>query len=175
MKDIKSLLLEHVNNDFNIMISYCNEDNRLGNGWSLHEILEHITLTNHFLLKLIDKLFRKRFNVEPLIEFKKVEIESILNEFKWDNPIHHTPLGYYNEEFIIKYELNGTHLDNIKQVLIKQQEYLINILYEVKGNEGYTKRIKQTVNNIGYLNLFEYIYFLIMHIHRHYIQINKLN
>src|SRR4051812_29070823 len=27
----------------------------LNNGWTINEILEHISLTNHFLLKLIDK------------------------------------------------------------------------------------------------------------------------
>lgn len=84
-------------------------------GWTIDQILEHIGLTNHFLLILIDKGTNK-----ALANISKLDI---------------------NEE--------------------------------LKNGEGVLYKTTMTVNDLGKIDVYEYIYFLAQHGQRHITQMTK--
>src|SRR6478752_2559761 len=47
-------------------------------GWSIHQILEHVGLTNHFLLILIEKGARRALNV-----VEKEDLDAALKEYSF--------------------------------------------------------------------------------------------
>lgn len=143
-------------------------------GWTIAEILEHIALTSHFLLILIDKGARKAIrnvndlSLEAIIKEYDFDLEK-LNEigihqsFAWIRPEHMEPTGKKSEV-------------EIKDEMITQINHCLNHLSQLKNGEGLLYKTTMTVNDLGKINVYEYIYFLSKHAERHIHQMeeNKL-
>lgn len=137
-------------------------------GWTVSEILEHISLTSHFLLKLIDKGSRKALkNINNLdieeelnnydFNLDKIDTIGVHKSFDWIRPEHMEPMGEKSEV-------------EIKGVLVEQLRQCLNHLDALKKGEGVLYKTTMTVNDLGKLNVYEYIYFLSKHANRHIAQ-----
>ncbi|GAA4316817.1 DinB family protein [Flaviaesturariibacter amylovorans] len=141
-------------------------------GWSINEVLEHIALTNHFLLILIDKGARKaldnasRVNVEDAVkdyEFHRDRLDEvgIHKSFDWIRPEHMEPKG-------------GKSLTEVRQELNGQLERCLGHLQNLGKGEGVLYRTTMSVNGLGKIDVYEYIYFLAQHGQRHITQMHKV-
>lgn len=146
----------------------------IDNGWTISEILEHIGLTSHFLLILIDKGSDKAIrnikgeSIKELLiseEFNLERIERIgmHKSFDWIRPKHMEPTGQKSD------------LD-LKNQLISQLNRCLSQLELLKSGEGLRYKTTMTVDGLGKINVYEYIYFLSQHAKRHIQQMqeNKL-
>ncbi len=141
------------------------------NGWTIDEILEHIALTNHFLLILIDKGKNKALqNRSKLVleeELKtytfngnKLTEVGLHESFTWIRPAHMEPKG---EKTLIE----------VKEELQLQLKQCLASLDELKNGEGILYKTTMSVNNLGKIDVYEYIYFLAQHGKRHITQMTK--
>ncbi len=152
-----------------------NEDVRAykpkNNGWTINQILEHIGLTSHFLLILIDKGTQKALNnalkmdLEDALknyEFHKEKLEEIGKHlsFEWIRPEHMEPKG---EKTLLE----------VKEQLFNQLNQCLEALQKLKNGEGILYKTTMTVNNLGKINVYEYIYFLAQHAQRHITQMKN--
>ena len=139
--------------------------------WSVNEILEHIALTSHFLFILIDKGTNKAIkniqnqSLEKLLfefdyDLDRLNSIGITQSFEWARPEHMQPKGI-KSEFEIKEELIG------------QLNKCLNQLDKLENGEGLLYKTTMTVNQLGKLNVYEYIYFLSKHAERHIQQMVK--
>ena len=140
-------------------------------GWTIAEILEHIALTSHYLLILIDKGTDKalrnvqgRVLSEVLDEFD-YQLDRLHGigrhkSFPWIRPEHMEPKGEKSE------------LD-IKAELISQLQRCLAQLDRLKNGEGLLYETTMTVNQLGKLNVYEYIHFLSQHAERHLQQMEE--
>ena len=140
-------------------------------GWTILEILEHITLTSHFLLILIDKGANKairnvrKLSIETVTEEYDFDLERIHKigqhkSFPWIRPEHMEPTGT-KSEFAIKEEM------------LTQINSCLNYLAQLKNGEGLLFKTTMTVDNLGKLNVYEYLYFLSKHAERHIQQMEE--
>ena len=140
-------------------------------GWSIDQILEHIGLTNHFLLILIDKGTNKalansakldiseelknyEFHREKLIEI------GLHKSFNWIQPEHMEPGAEKS-------------LEQVRQQLKDQLQLCLDYLDKLKNGEGALYKTTMTVNELGKIDVYEYIYFLAQHGQRHITQMKK--
>ena len=139
-------------------------------GWTIAEILEHIALTSHFLLKLIDKASNKALrNVKGLsleealrnvdLDPEKMEAVGVHGSFAWIRPVHMEPEGKRS-------------LEEIRNELTGQLRRCLDQLTLLKNGEGLLQMTTMSVNDLGKLNVYEYIYFLSLHADRHLQQIS---
>jgi predicted transcriptional regulator YdeE len=140
-------------------------------GWSIAQILEHIGLTNHFLLILIDKGTNK-----ALLNPHKLDLEDTLKNytfhrdklreiglhksFDWIRPEHMEPNGEKT-------------LDDVKQQLKSQLGQCLEALDKLQNGEGVLYKTTMSVNDLGKIDVYEYIYFLAQHGQRHLTQMAK--
>jgi len=130
--------------------------------WSIAENLEHISLTNHFLLKIISRhvaraVEKAASGAEPqdfTDNLDKVEQIRDRASFNWKNPTHMTPMG-------------KTDLSEVRSLLRTQFEKCKEFMDQMPNGEGYLVRVNMTVNNLGKINMYEWIYFLVQHAMRH--------
>lgn len=134
-------------------------------GWSINEILEHISLTNHFLLILIQKGSTKAIkNTNNLdlakkidsYEFQKEKLDQIgqLGSFNWIRPEHMEPTGKAAPQ-------------EVRTRLKQQLNDCLGYLSKLRQGEGLLYKTSMSVNNLGKINVYEYIYFLSRHARRH--------
>lgn len=146
-------------------------------GWSISEILEHIALTSHFLLILIDKGSKKalkninELSIDELLISEELNLEKIdrigmHKSFDWIRPEHMEPTGEKADQEII-------------DQLISQMTRCLNQLETLKNGEGLRYKTTMTVDGLGKINVYEYIQFLSKHAERHIYQMqenkNELN
>ena len=140
-------------------------------GWTIIEILEHIALTSHFLLILIDKGSDKAIrninneSIEELLKneefnLNKIERIGMHKSFDWIRPEHIEPIG-------AKTELE------ITSQLVPQLNRCLKQLAALKNGEGLRYRTTMTVDGLGKINVYEYIYFLSKHAERHIQQMEE--
>ena len=140
-------------------------------GWTIVEILEHISLTSHFLLILIDKGAKKALrNIKNLslekelqsFDYKLDRLTAIgkHKSFGWIRPEHMEPKGAKNEL-------------EVQQVLVNQLSRCLNYLERLQNGEGLLYQTTMTVNGLGKINVYEYIYFLSKHAERHISQMKE--
>lgn len=173
IQDIK----DHLKLTFDRVDQWFDKDNRTldykpsNGGWTVCQILEHIYLTNFYLLILIKKGSKKALknyqNLDLNLEiekysFNKEKLEQIGEHgaFDWIRPEHMEPKG----------ELS---LDEIRSLIFQQYHQCLNYLELMKGGEGLLCRTTMTVNELGKINMYEYIYFLSLHAQRHIAQMRK--
>ncbi|MCU7618841.1 DinB family protein [Chryseobacterium sp. PBS4-4] len=140
-------------------------------GWTVEQILEHIYLTNFYLLILIEKGSKKAMrnyqNLDLNLEiknysFNKEKFEKVgeYGAFEWIRPEHMEP----------KEELN---LNEIRSLISQQYHQCLNYLDLMKNGEGLLCKTTMTVNELGKINVYEYIYFLSLHAQRHVTQMKN--
>lgn len=140
-------------------------------GWTINQILEHIGLTNHFLLILIEKGTQKALNnandldLKTALEnyhFHKDQLTEIglHKSFDWIRPEHMEPTGEKT-------------LPEVRNQLKDQLAQCLNYLDLLKNGEGALYKTTMTVNNLGKIDVYEYLYFLGQHGQRHLTQMRR--
>ena len=143
----------------------------LNGGWTINEILEHIGLTNQFLLILIDKGTNKALqNVHHLdlqtelqnhvFHWDKLTEVGLHKSFTWIRPEHMEPTG-------------KKPLEEVRSQLKEQVTHCIEYLDRLKNGEGVLYKTTMSVNDLGKINVYEYMYFLAQHGQRHIMQMQK--
>jgi DinB superfamily len=141
-------------------------------GWNIEQILEHISITNHFLLILIRKATTKALDIslsqdfaDELLDYdldwQKLKAIGEHNSFEWNRPNHMEPLG--------KMKLN-----EVKVNLRLQLNECIEYLKKLEGGEGILYKTTMSVNELGKIDVYHYIYFLVLHSQRHISQMQKI-
>jgi hypothetical protein len=139
-------------------------------GWTADEILEHVGLTSHFLLILIDKGARKALELAPKHELPSAiepySIDSAALEeigrrgtFRWVRPEHMEPSG-------------RADLEVVRNQLREQFDRCRRHLEAMPNGEGALYKTTMTVNALGKLDVYEYIYFVAKHAERHLAQLD---
>jgi hypothetical protein len=140
-------------------------------GWTIDEILEHIELTSHFLLKLIDKGTIKALKNKDKVDlstelatytFQKDAIDTIgiHKSFAWIRPEHMEPKGEKTQE-------------TVRKDMKIQLDRCLNYLQKLPNGEGILCKTTMTVNGLGKIDVYEYLYFLAKHAERHITQMEK--
>lgn len=139
------------------------------NGWSIQEILEHITLTNHYLLIIIrkgrDKAL-KRARAGSKVKDGESDLEKLWSigqwgSFYWHRPDHMEPTG-------------EVPIDEVKQKLSAQYRECLQILDSLSSGEGSLYKVRMSVQDLGKIDLYQWLYFLALHQKRHLTQIEKV-
>ncbi|KXH80439.1 DinB family protein [Chryseobacterium kwangjuense] len=167
----------HLKLSFNEVDKWFDKDNKTLNyqpsngGWTVQQILEHIYLTNFYLLILIEKGSKKAIrNYNDLdvnseiknYSFNQEKFEKVgkYGAFEWIRPEHMEP----------KEELG---LKEIRSLISLQYHQCLNYLDLMKNGEGLVCKTTMTVNDLGKINVYEYIYFLSLHAQRHITQMQN--
>lgn len=140
-------------------------------GWTIDEVLEHVALTNHYLLILIEKGAAKALkNLHGLdlnatlasYEFQREKLIEIgrHKSFSWIRPAHMEPTGLQP-------------MTEIRRVLHEQLIQCQAVLDKLSGGEGVRYRTTMSVNELGKIDVYEFVYFLAKHAERHLTQIEK--
>ncbi|NML64474.1 DinB family protein [Hymenobacter sp. RP-2-7] len=139
-------------------------------GWSGREILTHVGLTNHYLLILIEKGTAKALHnsrglelaaelaAQPLNPSRLAPI-GLLHAFPWLRPAHMEPRDF------------PTPLPQVRQQLRNQLVQALACLDRLPDGQGVLYQTTMTVNGLGKLNVYEYLYFLAQHAQRHLLQL----
>lgn len=138
-------------------------------GWTIDEILEHIALTNHYLLILIEKGARKALNLAAnrtdwqlalsFYNFPQDKLKQIAlpQAFHWIHPAHMEPKGLKKPE-------------EVREQLNAQLEQCLYLLDQLRDGEGILYQTTMTVNELGKIDVYQYLYFLAQHAKRHVAQ-----
>lgn len=171
------VIKNHLNFTFNEVDGWFEKDSTVLNyqpsngGWTVHQIVEHIYLTNFYLLILIEKGSKKamrnslELNLESEIKnysFNKEHFEKVgeYGAFEWIRPEHMEPKGEQN-------------LIEIRNLIAQQYHQCLHYLELMKNGEGLLYKTTMTVNDLGKINVYEYIYFLSLHAQRHSTQMEN--
>lgn len=141
-------------------------------GWSIAEVLEHISLTNHYLLILIRKGAIKalaragdesyRYLLEGYdIDWDRLELIGQPAAFVWHRPDHMAPLG-------------KAAPDEVKALLQGQERECLDLLDQLRDGQGILHKTAMSVNNLGKLDVYQYLVFLVQHAKRHLVQLEKI-
>jgi DinB superfamily len=171
--EIRSLLVDtfgHIDTWFDRKLELREYKPQSG-GWTIDQILEHIGLTNHFLLILVEKGTKKSLlNINQLdlqeqlqtYNFHRDKLTEIglHKSFGWIRPEHMEPKG-------------AKSLQEVRQQLKDQLKQCLDYLVILKNGEGVLFKTTMTVNDLGKIDVYEYIYFLAQHGQRHITQMEK--
>ncbi len=134
-------------------------------GWSVDEVVEHITLTNHYLLLVIRKSTRKALAravpqgpmTEAESDLKRLEPIGERGAFHWPRPDHMVPSGDVSSE-------------EVRSLMRDQVRECFDVLDSLGGGEGSLHRVRMSVNNAGHLDVYQWLQFLALHARRHLAQ-----
>ena len=139
--------------------------------WSVREVLEHISLTNYFLLLIINKSTRRALErkaaghnviISSDYDHKFDEIDAIgKTTGGWIRPEHMEPTGQKN-------------MEDVRNLLKQQYAQCMYNLSLLKNGEGRLVYTQLSMNKLGKLDIYQYIYFLTKHIERHIRQMKRL-
>lgn len=140
-------------------------------GWTVSQVLEHIALTNQYLMILVDKGVDKSLknvqetNVAEVWENyqfpqSKLSEVGLHQSFEWIRPEHMEPTG-------------ASSLAQVRETLQTQLAQCLAYLQQVRNGEGVAYRTTMTVNELGKIDVYEYLYFLAQHARRHLTQMLK--
>ncbi|AMJ66521.1 DinB family protein [Hymenobacter sp. PAMC 26628] len=140
-------------------------------GWTIDEILEHVALTNHYLLILIEKGAAKALkNLNDLdlraelagYQFNRAQLDQIglHRSFPWVRPEHMEPNG-------------ARSAMEVRQLLHEQLAQCQAVLGRLPNGEGALHRTTMTVNYLGKIDVYQFVYFLAKHAERHLTQMEK--
>jgi hypothetical protein len=141
-------------------------------GWNIRQILEHISLTNHFLLILIDKgvngSLKKSLTSDYVaqsgnydFDWKKLQMIGTHRSFGWHRPDHMEPTG-------------NISLPDIKNKIQMQYDQCMSYLDRLDKGQGVLHKTMMTVNDLGRIDVYHYIYFLAQHAKRHNAQMKQI-
>ena len=129
-------------------------------GWSINQILEHITLTTHFLLIIVRKGYPKalkRAQTQPL-EYSESDLEMLIpigrrDAFPWIRPEHMEPVGRSADEVLL--------------TMRQQKAECLEVLAKIGSGEGSLYKVRMSVNNSGRIDLYQWFFFIAQHAKRH--------
>lgn len=141
-------------------------------GWTVDEVLEHVGLTNHFLLILIDKgaakALKNQAGLELAAELRgyqfadpRLDEIGLHKSFEWLRPAHMEPTGQ-------------KPLAEVRQQLRDQLAHCHRVLDALPGGEGVLYRTTMSVNDLGKIDVYQYVYFLARHAERHLTQLARV-
>jgi hypothetical protein len=170
-----------INMDLNLvrstLLKWCENDVELlrfkprKGGWSALEILEHITLTSHYLLIIIDRASKKALHRASLnyvsedwegyeLLPRSLNDIGVHRSFDWMRPEHMEPTGKVSP-------------GEVNMRMIEQFDRCVQYLLVLKKGEGRLCKTTMSVNGIGKMDVYQYIYFLVLHAKRHLTQLEK--
>ena len=137
-------------------------------GWSIQQILEHITLTSHYLLLIIrqgqEKALRRAKRREQVGEGES-DLDRLTpighpDAFPWIRPEHMEP--------------KGTPLEEVHARLHAQYQECLTFLAVLDRGEGSLYSVRMSVQNLGKLDMYQWLYFLVLHQRRHIAQMEHV-
>jgi len=138
--------------------------------WSPLDVAEHVTLTNHFLLKLAEKGARKsarkliRGDAAPMKGRIGVDqLESVAShDFRWEAPEHMLPRG-------------AVTLEAVRATLATQCRQSLSLIDMLPAGEGTLHTIRMTVlGPDARLDVYELLVFIALHAERHTAQVRRI-
>lgn len=140
-------------------------------GWTVSEILEHIVLTSKYLLILIEKgAAKSKKNAQERSLIEELKDYELTNErldaigqhraFAWIRPSHMEPTG-------------ERKLEDVRDDFHAQIDRCLILLEELKDGQGLLHKTTMSVNGLGKLDVYQYLYFLAQHALRHVQQMEK--
>lgn len=141
-------------------------------GWTIRQIIEHVSLTNHYLLILIRKGANKAIEKARKTDFDELLVNYNLDleklnaigkhkSFEWNRPEHMEPT-------------NAVTLDEVNDRLNNQLQECLVCLDRMPNGEGVLYKTTMSVNDLGKIDVYHYIVFLVQHIKRHITQMEKV-
>ncbi|HZR44405.1 MAG TPA: DinB family protein [Ktedonobacteraceae bacterium] len=138
-------------------------------GWSINEILEHITLTSHYLLLIIEKgckkALRRASQGEPIPEgesdLARLEPIGHPDAFPWIRPEHMEPT-------------RTPTLEEVRAQIQRQYQECLRILTALKQGEGALYTVRMSVQDLGKMDMYQWLYFLALHQQRHIRQMEQV-
>ena len=141
------------------------------NGWSITEILDHIVLTSHYLLLLIEKGTRKslaakakgtEIYLDPNYQLIPAALAEagVFQAFVWHRPDHIDPRTN---------SIPGVTKENF----LSQMHRCKDAVKSLEGGWGHHTKTTMTVNEIGKLDVYQYVVFLCRHAQRHCLQMEQ--
>ncbi|MDQ2769831.1 MAG: DinB family protein [Bacteroidota bacterium] len=141
-------------------------------GWSVDQILEHVALTNHYLLILIEKgatkALKNAHGLDLATELaNRQSVRAHLDEigrpgaFTWMRPAHMEPRGLKTGP-------------EVAATLHQQLQQCQAVLARLPHGEGVLYRTTMSVHDLGKLDVYDFVYFLAKHAERHVTQIEKV-
>lgn len=131
-------------------------------GWTIDEILEHVTLTNHFLLLVIRKSTGKALARaargesvgEGESDLRRLDPIGERGSFAWSRPDHMVPTGRKSSE-------------GVRSLMREQVRECLDLLGRLGAGKGSLHRVRMSVNDCGRLNVYQWLQFLALHARRH--------
>jgi len=131
-------------------------------GWTIDQVLEHISLTNHFLMltlrNSVEKAVRRAALGQPIpagdSDLQRLEAIGQRGSFPWMRPEHMEPGG------------RTTPLE-VRAILRRQREECLALLERLNQGEGALCQLRMSVNALGRIDLYQWVYFLAQHVRRH--------
>jgi hypothetical protein len=138
-------------------------------GWSIDEILEHVTLTSHFLMIVIRNSARKALKRAaagaPIPEGESdlglLEPIGRRGSFSWSRPEHMIPTG-------------AVPSGQVRERMREQTRECLEILERLRGGEGSLFTVRMSVNGSGRLDVYQWLCFLAQHARRHLDQMREV-
>jgi hypothetical protein len=138
-------------------------------GWSIDEILEHITLTSHFLMIVIRNSTRKALKKaasgaavpEGESDLDLLEAIGRRGSFNWSRPEHMIPTG-------------AVPIDQVHETMRNQATECLEMLGQLRGGEGSLYTVRMSVHESGRLDVYQWLYFLAQHAKRHISQMEEV-
>ncbi len=137
-------------------------------GWSISLIIEHVCIVNNYLLltlrKGVETAVRRADRGVPVPDGESdftifAEIADP-DAFDWQPPKHMVPTGTLPQA-------------KIREVLARQGSECLLILKRMSNGEGFLHTIRMSVRDLGRLDMYQWLRFLLMHSRRHLIQMER--
>jgi hypothetical protein len=131
-------------------------------GWTIDQVLEHISLTNHFLMitlrKAVEKAVRRAAAGQPIpagdSDLERLQAIGQRGSFHWVCPEHMEPRG-------------RTTPAEVRNSLLQQREECLAFLDRLDHGEGALCQLRMSVNALGRIDLYQWLDFLAQHGRRH--------
>jgi len=138
-------------------------------GWSIPLIIEHVGIVNRYLLltlgKGVEKAVRRAARGVPLPDGESdLTIFSEIADpdaFDWQPPQHMVPTG-------------ALPLVEARVVLARQRRECLLFLEKMAKGEGFLHTVRMSVRNLGRLDMYQWLWFLLMHSRRHLDQMGRI-
>lgn len=141
----------------------------ISGGWFVDQVLEHITLTNHFLMLVIrrwtEKALRKAEKGGPIpdgeSDLTRLDIIGERGSFTWVRPEHMEPSA-------------NPSATAVRDTMWRQVSECLDLLNRMGSGEGSLCKVSMSVNGLGKIDLYQWLYFLAQHAQRHLHQVREV-
>ena len=145
-------------------------DHRPAQGWSVPQVLDHVELTNHFLLLTLGKQVRiatRRAAAAAAApvpdgesDLARLDVIGQRGTFDWPRPSHMEP--------------TGRPLAVVRDALGRQRDQCLSYLEALPAGRGSLCRVTMSVNGLGKIDLYQWLYFIAQHARRHGQQLSAI-